>query len=98
MPGRRHQRSATAGRASVGRLLEDGLAVDANRLPVFLAAPVEGIALARALLRGAHGDRVPELQRFLRRHAAVAGPSHVLRFDAGGEIGRAHGWTPGTTA
>src|SRR3546814_8938965 len=76
MPGRRHQRSATAGRASVGRLLEDGLAVDANRLPVFLAAPVEGIALARALLRGAHGDRVPGLQRFLRRHAAVAVPVH----------------------
>src|SRR3546814_7157375 len=74
MPGRRHQRSATAGRASVGRLLESGLAVDANRLSVFLAAPVEGIALARALLRGAHGDRVPGLQRFLRRHAAVAVP------------------------
>src|SRR3546814_13465035 len=63
-------------RASVDRLLESGLAVDANRLPVFLPAPVEGIALARALLRGAHGDRVPGLQRFLRRHAAVAVPVH----------------------
>src|SRR3546814_10585886 len=31
------------------------------------------------------GDRVPGLQRFLRRHAAVAVPVHVLRFDAGGE-------------
>src|SRR3546814_4703621 len=49
-------------RASVDRLLESGLAVDANRLPVFLPAPVEGIALARALLRGAHGDRVPGLR------------------------------------
>src|SRR3546814_19254410 len=72
-------------RASVDRLLESGLAVDANRLPVFLPAPVEGIALARALLRGAHGDRVPGLQRFLRRHAAVAVPVHVLRFHAGRE-------------
>src|SRR3546814_12207456 len=84
MPGRRHQRSATAGRASVGRLLESGLAVDANRLSVFLSAPVEGIVLARALLRGVHGDRVPGLQRFLRGTAAVAVAVHVLRFVAGG--------------
>src|SRR5690606_33823823 len=76
---------AAISRDSICRLLEGGLAIDADRLPALLSAPVEGIALACALLRGAHGHRIPGLQRFLRRHAAVAVPVHVLRFDARGE-------------